>query len=179
MTVGNRTLHAPFKHHGVNPAIAHLDGKSRKAVLKAEARMRATGSWGPWEQVGDEERVRTLGNRTGWVRDVRTVWRNRVFSVLERLDATGVIHAGVSSLSGNRPTWHEMQRIKDEIFGERATAVEIYPPKSDIVDGSDMFHLWILPGAIPFGLTQITASRQASTPAAELLLGWVSSDHRR
>jgi hypothetical protein len=63
------------------------------------------------------------------------------------------------------------QRIKNDLFGEHSTGVEVYPPDGDVVDGSDMFHLWILPGDIPFGLTKITATRQATTPAGLLLLG--------
>lgn len=160
----------PVNHHGGNPAMAHLGGQERAALLKKEARLRSRGEWGPWERISDEVRARTLGMRTGWVRDVRTVYKNSVFSVLERLDTSGVLHIGISSLSGIRPTWYEMQRIKDELFGTESTGVEIYPPAVDIVDGSDMFHLWILPGEIPFGLKKINASRGATTPACELLL---------
>lgn len=45
-----------------------------------------------------------------------------------------------------------MQRIQDEIAGPERTAVEIYPPRRDIVDGADMFHLWVLEAPLPFGL---------------------------
>lgn len=90
--------------------------------------------------------------------------------MLLRDDATSVIHCGISSLSGIRPTWYEMQRIKDELFGPDKIGVEIYPAHKDIIDGSDMFHLWVLPGDIPFGLTKLEASRNAATTGAELLL---------
>ena len=45
-----------------------------------------------------------------------------------------------------------MQRIKDEIAGQDATAVEVYPPHSEIVDQADMYHLWVLPEPLPFSL---------------------------
>lgn len=45
-----------------------------------------------------------------------------------------------------------MQRIKDELAGVRATGVEIYPPHDEIVDGANMYHLWIVPAPLPFGL---------------------------
>jgi hypothetical protein len=160
----------PLNHHGVNPAINQLSSRDKQLILKSEARLRSTGEWGPWEQVSQQEAQRTLRNLVGWVRDIRAAYRNRVFCVLERLDATGVIHAGIGSLSGIRPTWHEMQRIKDELFGADSTAVEVYPPRAEVVDGSDMYHLWILPGEIPFGLTKLEPSRQATTPAGELLM---------
>ena len=61
-------------------------------------------------------------------------------------------HLGVSSLSGIRPTFHEMQRIKNDLAGQDATAIEVYPPQHQMVDEADMFHLWVLRGKLPFGL---------------------------
>jgi hypothetical protein len=155
----------PLNHHGGNPVLGLCSGKERKALLKREARWRALGEWGNWQHLTPAEFVHILGNRTGWVREVRSVHRNNVFSVLERLDKTGVIHAGVASLSGIRPTWYELQRIKDDLFGPEKTAVEIYPPQQEIVDGSDMFHLWVLPDALPFGLTKVEKSSNADAAA--------------
>lgn len=158
-------------HHGVNPAIAHLDIRTQKTILKDEARRRELGEWGSWQTVDKDQYQRTFKNLKveGWILDTRAVHRNKVFCVLERLDVTGVVHVGVTSLSGIRPTWYEMQRIKNELFGPETTAVEIYPPQKHVVDGSDMFHLWILPGELPFGLHKLDASRKATTPAGELL----------
>lgn len=163
----------PLNHHGGNPAIAHLSSKDRERILAIEARLRRSGDWGGWEYVSPVECVRIMGALTGWIRDIRGAYRNSVFSVLEREDSTGVIHAGIASMSGIRPTWYEMQRIKDELYGPESTAVEIYPPAGEVVDGSDMFHIWILPGPIPFGLTKLEATRRASTPAGELLLSGI------
>ncbi len=150
----------------MNPAIAHLTVRAQKSLLKQEAKWRAEGSWGDWSEVPQREIDRLivkLGS-VGWVRDVKVVYRNRVFSVLVRgvfvpwsancnpQDKQGITHAAVASLSGIRPTWHEMQRIKDSLFGHDKTAVEIYPPRRDVVDGADLFHLWILPEDLPYGL---------------------------
>lgn len=150
--------------------MAQLSSKTRKSILKREERLRQSGDWGPWQIVPPCEVEHTLYRHHGWIKDVRTVYRNHVFTILERADTSGVLHIGIASLSGIRPTWYEMQRIKDELYGPEKTGVEIYPPAEDIVDGSDMFHIWILPGDIPFGLTKINASRGATTPAGELLL---------
>lgn len=160
----------PVNHHGSNPAIAHLRGKQQRAILKREAQLRSSGNWGTWTLVDDDTCRLVMRGNTGWVRNIRAAHRNDVFSVLERLDSCGVIHVAVASMSGIRPTWYEMQRIKDELFGAELTAVEIYPAHRDIVDGSDMFHIWILPGDISFGLTKIDATRGSTTPAGELLL---------
>lgn len=45
-----------------------------------------------------------------------------------------------------------MQRIKNELAGEDATAIEVYPPQADVIDQADMFHIWVLRGRLPFGL---------------------------
>ena len=75
-----------------------------------------------------------------------------MFSVLDRPAEAGVRHLAVSSLSGTRPTWREMQRIKNELAGQDATAIEVYPPQDQLVDEADMFHIWVLRGRLPFGL---------------------------
>lgn len=45
-----------------------------------------------------------------------------------------------------------MQRIKNDLAGEDATAIEVYPPQADVIDQADMFHIWVLRGKLPFGL---------------------------
>ena len=41
-------------------------------------------------------------------------------------------------------------------MGKRSTFERIprdfYPPKAEIVDEADMFHIWVLRGGLPFGL---------------------------
>jgi hypothetical protein len=64
----------------------------------------------------------------------------------------GAIHLAVTSLSGKRPTWHEMQRIKNEVAGRSSFAIEIYPPNDQVVDEADMFHIWVLSKPLPFSI---------------------------
>lgn len=123
--------------------------KDRQRLLNRERKFRATGDWGHWETM--PVFPGSAGNG-GWASHVTQRYRNRVFAVLQRNAEAGVIHLAISSLSGIRPTWWEMQRIKDELAGEDTTGIEVYPPKADVVDGADMFHLWVLRGKLPFGL---------------------------
>lgn len=58
----------------------------------------------------------------------------------------------MASLSAIRPSWWEMQRIKDELAGKGCTAVEVYPPADEVVDDADMFHIWVLPEPLAFSL---------------------------
>lgn len=46
-------------------------------------------------------------------------------------------------------TWEEIQTIKKKVgFGDR-TAVEIYPPDSNVVNVANMRHIWLVPD-LPF-----------------------------
>jgi hypothetical protein len=51
-------------------------------------------------------------------------------------------------------SWEDMQRIKDELVGPERVAVEVYPPRSQLIDEAELYHLWVLPEdyALPFGL---------------------------
>jgi hypothetical protein len=79
--------------------------------------------------------------------------RNKVFAVLQRdvqTELGTVRHLAISCLTGDRPTWPEAQRIKNELAGPKATAVEVYPPQTEVVDDAPMYHLWVLPAPLPF-----------------------------
>lgn len=41
--------------------------------------------------------------------------------------------------------WSEMQKIKNEIFGEETVAVEYYPAKSQLIDDYNIYWFWIFP----------------------------------
>lgn len=122
-----------------------MPDKVRKALLAKERNLRRAGDWGAWERVENANRF-----KPGWLGEVDHIRKNRVFSVLVR-DVGTAIHLSVTSLTGDRPTWWEMQRIKNEIAGPQATAVEVYPPQDEVVDDADMYHLWIV-SPLPFTL---------------------------
>jgi hypothetical protein len=141
----------------VNPVIANLPRAERRQILNAEEKARKAGVWPAWE-------TKLLPNGTGgigWNTEVRVAYRNRIFAVLERPLPNGGKHLAVSSMSGVRPTWREMQRIKDELVSPEALAVEIYPPQAEIVDHADMFHIWVVPDrdAAPFDQFTIFSPR--------------------
>lgn len=123
--------------------------QERRLLLRAEERARRTGDWGEWETLTFPRG--SAGD--GWAADFTVAHRNRVFSVLDRTLGNGVRHLAVSSLSQERPTWWEMQRIKCDLSGKQSTAVEVYPPSDQVVDGADMFHIWVLPEPLSFGLS--------------------------
>ncbi len=128
--------------------LERLPRNERRVALRKEASARATGEWGAWETLTFPRGSAGMS----WAAEFTQAHRNRVFSVLDWTLADGVRHLAVTSLSQQRPSWYEMQRIKDELAGPDTTAVEVYPPRREIVDGADMFHIWVLTGPLPFGL---------------------------
>lgn len=45
--------------------------------------------------------------------------------------------------------WADLQRIKNEIVGPGARAVEVYPPRSELIDDANLYHLWVWPHDVP------------------------------
>jgi len=59
--------------------------------------------------------------------------------------------------------WRHLQAIKNEVAGPERTAIELFPPESQLVDTSNEFHLWVLPTSmvLPF----VIPERLVLTPA--------------
>ena len=123
----------------------------RRFLITQEEKARKTGNWGPW-RIKRFPKGSVSSNPKGLAYQFETAHVNSVFSVLDRVLPNGVRHLGVASITGIRPTWPEMQRIKDELAGNDATAVEVYPPHDEIVDQTDMFHIWVMADPLPFTL---------------------------
>lgn len=47
--------------------------------------------------------------------------------------------------------WKVLQRIKNEVCGEEFNAIEIYPKEQNLVDGANVYHLWVFPEDFNFG----------------------------
>lgn len=132
-----------------NPVLDGAPRNQRRTILGAERFKRASGTWGKWDRL---DLPKGSVGQGGWASEIMVAYRNDVFSVLVRDAGYGVTHYAVGSLSGIRPSWWEMQRIKNELAGNAATAVEVYPPQDEVVDEANMFHFWVLPGPLTFGL---------------------------
>lgn len=127
---------------------------ARRMILAAEKRERESGEWSPWQIAPITQ---PPPGAQGWVREMQRVIKNTWCVMLCRPIVTpwGVgTHAAIRTASETELSWKEKQRIKDEVFGAGLLAVEIMPPKHEIVDGANMYHLWIFPEGVglPFGL---------------------------
>lgn len=88
-----------------------------------------------------------IGYGQGWCRDMDRSWTNGYYAVMARDIKTAwgmVTHMTVRNRDGTEVGWSEKQRIKNILFGVEATAVEVYPAQSKLVDAANMYHLWIL-----------------------------------
>lgn len=87
---------------------------------------------------------------------IRDFYINCTYTVQRYVIATqwGEVTHLVIRRHDERPvhSWTDMQRIKDDIAGPGATAVEVYPPDCEVVDQVNNYHLWVLPCSLPFGL---------------------------
>ena len=80
-----------------------------------------------------------------------------VSSRLIRTPICNIEHVSISR-ADNDPkrdfSWAEKQQIKDELFGRRRCAVEVYPTEDRLVDVADVYHLWVFEKgySLPFGI---------------------------
>lgn len=78
-------------------------------------------------------------------------WGNSRYLVhvrrVRQKDGTVLIHLSIHNHEKTAEhDWRDYQRIKNEICGPEAEAVELYPAESRLVDTSNEFHLWCLQG---------------------------------
>ena len=73
---------------------------------------------------------------------IRTKWGHVEHLTIQRLCGSGDI------------PWAVKQEIKDELFGKKCTAIEVFPDRRNLVDVCDVYHLWVLPMdfKLPFGI---------------------------
>lgn len=88
------------------------------------------------------------------------------FQVTSRIIMTSwgkIEHAAISIISqehylssnGERDIpWATKQEIKNELFGKKRLAIEVFPKDKALVDVQDCYHLWIFPKEfnLPFGI---------------------------
>ncbi len=49
-------------------------------------------------------------------------------------------------------SWDVLQRIKNDMLGEEAVAIELYPPEHFVVNEANIRHLWLISEMPPFGM---------------------------
>lgn len=136
----------------------------RSAKLKAGRKQ-----WAPFEEVP------SVRMTDGTLVDVaesgfKKVFQNNQYTVFWREHGFNPLFGRCIHLSIKRNDrapvhdWRDLQRIKNEIVGAEAEAVELYPAESRLVDGANQYHLWCFPGyRFPFGFQERMVRDQHET----------------
>lgn len=119
------------------------------------------------ETITPKQAVEELGvPYHGWMREMDRAWvsEDGQYSVMSRLLRTPVgkvEHVAITSAagcgkcdgSGDIP-WAVKMQIKNELFGEKRAAIEVYPSQDRLVDAADTYHLWVFEKGfkMPFGI---------------------------
>lgn len=80
------------------------------------------------------------------------MWMNDQYlvTVSRREDGT-VDHLSIRRSDRKAPRdWRDFQRIKNQLAGEDAEAVELYPAQARVVDTANQFHLWVTRPGVRF-----------------------------
>jgi hypothetical protein len=113
----------------------------RRLAQSIERRSLATGIWLPWER-----RTFPKGSvGSGWCAEIGEAYTNGLYVALVRHAPRGVTHLAIRTASNLEPSWRDLQRIKNELFGPERHAVQVCPRESRLIDQADMYHLWIMP----------------------------------
>lgn len=76
-------------------------------------------------------------------------WRNSLYSAQEYK-----VHCEIGTVvklmirrhdSKAIHSWKHLQKIKNKLYGKERTAVEFYPPESELIDQANMYWLYVLP----------------------------------
>lgn len=105
-----------------------------------------------------EPSPKDIGYGGGWLLEMDHCWRQgRKYLAMSRMVQTAwglVRHVCIRNQDCTDIPWAEKQRIKNELFGRNAVAIEVFPAEERLVDAANMYHLWILPDGfqLPFGI---------------------------
>ena len=103
-------------------------------------------------------------NRLGWLGEMDRCWIDNdanicVSSRMIRTQFGNIEHVTITRGTGSSDgsgeiSWSVKQQIKDELFGENRFAIEVFPKKKNLVDVSDVYHIWVFDKKVdmPFGI---------------------------
>lgn len=130
-----------------------------RAERKTHAIKRVAKTWSSWQEVPVTDAIR---NSADHMAHIHSIWANSRFEAhcFACPSAVGGFTHVVVARHGllESVTAPELLRIKNDLFGVEATAVEVFP--AGITELSERTrHLWILPEGyeLPFGFSMPTA----------------------
>ncbi|MAH48264.1 hypothetical protein CMI37_20740 [Candidatus Pacearchaeota archaeon] len=106
--------------------------------------------WNQFEDITESEKAKDAmnGSYNGALFPDR-IWKNNIFivQVFEKQSEWGLVQHAMIRRNDEAPVhnWSVIQRIKNEIFGEERTALEVYPKQSRLIDDANLYWIWVLP----------------------------------
>jgi hypothetical protein len=125
-----------------------MTAKKRIAKAKNRERRRLHGimgrpAWTPFQSNGIHTTTIILNEGDAYD-DCAEVFLNSRYKVA-KYDDGEIIHLSIKRLDGQAlQDWRELQRIKNELLGVEAEAVQLHPAESRLLDMCDQVHLWAL-----------------------------------
>ena len=128
----------------------------RRALMAITKRTMKRANWGEWEHRFGEHNPPPPGA------PFSDGWCNNRYSV--QLHQTTAWHrVMVRTHDSRRIEWAELQRIKNELFGEHRIAIQIFPRQTDLVDSANMYWFFLVPENQEFQIDQVTNNQGATT----------------
>jgi hypothetical protein len=82
------------------------------------------------------------------------MWKNHRYTVIVGRDDNGHVEHISLRRNDRKPTmpWRDLQRIKTELAGADAEAIELFPAEDRVVDCANQRHLWVWPPGEQIGI---------------------------
>lgn len=142
--------------------------KVERQIAKRPSFAGAGGDWGTWEDRSHVLRAHPMAHSP--IASIKAMaptsaYVNRFYSVqVCPVDcAWGAVRLLMIRRHDAAPLhdhWAVIQRIKRELVGPDALAMELYPPQGNTVDIANMYHLWVMPTGFAVPFTLASASGQ-------------------
>jgi hypothetical protein len=131
--------------------------ESRNMALRTELERVAHGGQPEWTDF-EEASAGVFGDgrmvkHDGYKVYINSRYQVAVFRDRDLTDGVRAYHLSIKRVDGAAiHDWREFQRIKNELVGDEAEGVELYPAESRLVDGANQYHLFcVLGGTWPLG----------------------------
>ncbi len=124
--------------------------RAMRRASEANGRREQRKEWEEFEDVTSESRRRHAALNPGSAFRPDQVFQNPKY-VVQIFNDRKVIGRPARQVmirrSDSAPiySWSDMQRIKNEIFGEEVEALQMFPKESELVDVANLYWMWVLP----------------------------------
>lgn len=118
-----------------------VNRKERRYLMSITKKAMKAGHWGEWEHRFTPENAH-ISKLPGFANG----WCNNLFAVQHFVVGFGGFdRVMVRKHDSSRVNWVDLQRIKNELFGEDRMAFEMLPRQKDLVDSANMYWFFLIP----------------------------------